>query len=61
MYIDDLTLQVVGNDVPSTNILDEPSAAVIDSAATVALYRDAFTSPANSGFERIPELMLRDR
>lgn len=38
---------------PSTNTLVAP-VAYTDSAATVARYLDAFTSPANTDVERVP-------
>lgn len=54
LFIDDMKLEVVGRDVPSTNTYAAPKATGIDPATTIAMYRNAPTEPANLDFERTP-------
>ncbi len=53
LLVDDVSLDVVGSDVPTTNTLTAPAAAYSDSAyaAAVALYRAYPSAPVNPNFE----------
>jgi hypothetical protein len=54
LFIDDMKLEVVGTDVPSTNLFDAPKPNAIDPATTIATYLNAGSTPANLDFERVP-------
>ncbi|HEY9228619.1 MAG TPA: hypothetical protein VIP11_18335 [Gemmatimonadaceae bacterium] len=54
LFIDDMKLETVGSDVPSTNMFDAPKPNSIDPAKTSAGYLNALTSPTNMTFERMP-------
>lgn len=54
LFIDDMKLESVGTDIPSTNLLDAPLPLRVDSAANIARYLDFPPSPTNLDFERIP-------
>jgi erythromycin esterase len=53
VLIDDLSLDIVGTDVPTTNEFTTPSAAEgSDSLSLIAAYHGAVGAPANLGFEQ---------
>ncbi|MEP6621585.1 MAG: hypothetical protein ABJE47_19820 [bacterium] len=54
LFIDDIKLEVVGNEVASTNMFDVPKANTIDPATTAANYLNAASIPVNVDFERKP-------
>ncbi len=54
LFVDDMKLQSVSNDIPSTNMFDAPQPNTIDPATTIANYVNAPTSPTNTDFERRP-------
>ncbi|MBP6773760.1 MAG: erythromycin esterase family protein [Gemmatimonadaceae bacterium] len=56
LLIDDITLEVVGTDVQSTNTLSAPAAGTLDSAGTVAIYERRAASPTNLDFEGLPAI-----
>ncbi len=54
LFIDDIKLEIVGTDVPTTNQFSAPLANTIDPAVTVAEYLGAARTPRNTDFERLP-------
>jgi erythromycin esterase len=55
LLVDDLRLEAVGADVPSTNQLAEPTPMGYDSAAVAATYQRTPRAPLNLDFEGLPE------
>jgi erythromycin esterase len=56
LLVDDVKLEVVGPDVPVTDMLTAPIPAGTDSALRVASYASALTVPANLDFEGVAPL-----
>jgi hypothetical protein len=54
LLVDDMTLETVGLDVPTTNMFVTPLPNAIDPAETAARYQSAPGSPSNMRFETVP-------
>lgn len=54
LLLDDMTLEVVGTNVPSTNTISGPLAPTSDSATVAANYARVSDAPSNLDFEGLP-------